>query len=131
VSFSDERAQLHPALYRIGIGEPYAYAVDQWAHDRDQLRIEREPWPFAWTVPSPQYHPHQENPQTSGAFVAWRHPLHPRNPARRIRRSVDAQLAQYVHPELTILDECTAGGASTIGTTLHATFERYRLGEWP
>lgn len=122
MSFSDPRGQLHPALYCNE--EPYTYAIEPWAHDRDDDRVLRQDWPFgdgpgSWSVPAPAYRPAQERPNTPSAGVAMEHPrsTQARRAARERRKRQEraaeryaAQVSLYargMHPDLVITDEAT------------------------
>jgi hypothetical protein len=121
----------HPALVCEGPGE---WSVKEWAHRRDQDRIQAEDWPFDdgpghWSVPAPRYHP------TTTAID----PPHPRSTqARRAARNerYAAQAALYAStvsppPQATSSvaePTLTAGGATgdpvaDVGYAFHRLME--------
>jgi hypothetical protein len=111
--------------------EELAYVVEPWAHDRDEARVEAEPWPFRWAPPVTAV--------TFGPYRTLPHPLDSPGPelpplmrAQRVRaaqraaraarrreqanaeqrRSYDVQVGIYaqaagrgLRPDLILVDE--------------------------
>lgn len=100
-------------------------------HALDGQRVQRERWPFNWTVPAPG---------CAAEGPGWPH-SHSTQVHRRLQEGYAAQAELYAQavvrvyrrptggtPDLIIMNEISDG----IGTYLHADFERYHLGqEWP